>query len=299
MEVSLGRQDGSRRCDQAEPRELRPAARPDDAAHAVPGVRADPDRLRQVLHLLHRAQRPRPGAEPPAGADRRRGPAAGRPGLQGDHAAGPDRQQLPAHRRADAHGGSPTCCTRCTRSTACERIKFVTNYPQDMTDDLLAAVRDLPKCRHVPARAGAERLRTSMLRRMKRGYTVGEYREMLDRIREWMPDAAVTSDFIVGFCGETEDGLPADGGPGPRVPVQEQLHLQVQRAARHEGRRAVCRTTCPEDVKRRRNNELLAAAERDQRGRQPAVRRPQRRGAGRRPEQGEPRSARRPAGRCS
>ena len=49
-------------------RELRPAPRPGDAADAVPGVRADHDRLRQVLHLLHRPERPRPRAEPPARA---------------------------------------------------------------------------------------------------------------------------------------------------------------------------------------------------------------------------------------
>ncbi|HYO26110.1 MAG TPA: MiaB/RimO family radical SAM methylthiotransferase, partial [Lacipirellulaceae bacterium] len=81
-----------------------------------------------------------------------------------------------------------------------ERIKFVTNYPKDMTDDVLAAVRDLPKLAkylHVPAQSGSD----EVLRRMKRGYTVADYREMHARIREWLPDAAVTSDFIVGFCG--------------------------------------------------------------------------------------------------
>jgi tRNA-2-methylthio-N6-dimethylallyladenosine synthase len=84
-----------------------------------------------------------------------------------------------------------------------DRIKFVTNYPRDMTDDLLAAVRDLPKvCHylHVPAQHGSD----AVLARMKRGYTIGEYMEMLGRIRETLPQAAVTSDFIVGYCGETD-----------------------------------------------------------------------------------------------
>src|SRR5262245_50809932 len=78
-----------------------------------------------------------------------------------------------------------------------ERIKFVTNYPKDMTNDLLAAVRDLPKVSkylHVPAQSGSN----MVLRRMKRGYTVEEYCEMLSRSKEWMPDVAVSSDFIVG-----------------------------------------------------------------------------------------------------
>ena len=55
-----------------------------------------------------------------------------------------------------------------------------------MTDDLLAAVRDLPKCSpylHVPAQSGSN----EVLERMKRGYTVEEYREMLRRIRETFP----------------------------------------------------------------------------------------------------------------
>src|ERR1700693_5480534 len=83
------------------------------------------------------------------------------------------------------------------------RIKFVTNYPRDMTEDLLVAVRDLPKvCRylHVPAQSGSD----DVLRIMKRGYTVAEYLEMHDRIRDVMPDCAVSSDFIVGHPGETE-----------------------------------------------------------------------------------------------
>ena len=73
-----------------------------------------------------------------------------------------------------------------------------------MTDDLLDAVRDLPKCAkylHVPAQSGSNRV----LQRMKRGYTIEDYREMMDRIRVRIPEVAVTSDFIVGFCGETED----------------------------------------------------------------------------------------------
>jgi tRNA-2-methylthio-N6-dimethylallyladenosine synthase len=84
-----------------------------------------------------------------------------------------------------------------------DRIKFVTNYPRDMTDDLIAAVRDLPKvCHylHVPAQHGSD----DVLTRMKRGYTIGEYMEMLGRIRAMIPEAAVTSDFIVGYCGETD-----------------------------------------------------------------------------------------------
>jgi tRNA-2-methylthio-N6-dimethylallyladenosine synthase len=84
-----------------------------------------------------------------------------------------------------------------------DRIKFVTNYPRDMTDDLIGAVRDLPKVSHylhVPAQHGSD----AVLTRMKRGYSIGDYMEMLGRLRDRIPHAAVTSDFIVGFCGETD-----------------------------------------------------------------------------------------------
>lgn len=85
-----------------------------------------------------------------------------------------------------------------------ERIKFVTNYPKDMTERLLIAVRDLPKVSpylHVPAQSGSD----DVLRRMKRGYTIADYMEMFERIERILPDAAVSSDFIVGFCGETDE----------------------------------------------------------------------------------------------
>jgi tRNA-2-methylthio-N6-dimethylallyladenosine synthase len=84
------------------------------------------------------------------------------------------------------------------------RLKFITNHPNDMTDELLDAIADLPKCMpylHVPAQSGSNEILT----RMKRGYSVEAYRDMLVRIAARIPDAAVTSDFIVGFCGETED----------------------------------------------------------------------------------------------
>ena len=84
-----------------------------------------------------------------------------------------------------------------------ERIKFVTNYPKDMTERLLVTVRDLPKVSpylHVPAQSGSD----EVLKRMRRGYTIADYMEMFERIERIVPEATVSSDFIVGFCGETE-----------------------------------------------------------------------------------------------
>ena len=135
------------------------------------------------------------------------------------------------------------------------RLKFVTNFPKDMTDDLLQAVRDLPKCAkylHVPAQSGCN----TMLKAMKRGYTIEDYREMFGRIRSTLPTAAVSSDFIVGFCGETEEA--------------HQKSLDLIRECRFKnsfifkysprpGTKAndLLADDIPEDVKKRRNQEML------------------------------------------
>jgi tRNA-2-methylthio-N6-dimethylallyladenosine synthase len=136
------------------------------------------------------------------------------------------------------------------------RLKFVTNYPKDMSDDLLAAVRDLPKVSpylHVPAQSGSNRV----LERMKRGYTVEEYREMLARIRQTVPDAAVTSDFIVGFCGETEEDFQATAA---LVGESRFKNSFIFKYSERPGTKSAQRfpDDVPEEVKRRRNNELLA-----------------------------------------
>jgi tRNA-2-methylthio-N6-dimethylallyladenosine synthase len=137
-----------------------------------------------------------------------------------------------------------------------ERIKFVTNYPKDMTDDLLAAVRDLPKLAkylHVPAQSGSD----GVLRRMKRGYTVGDYREMHARIREWLPAAAVTSDFIVGFSGETDADFEATCDLLRECRFKNSFIFKYSERPGTKGAELYA-DDVPEDVKRRRNNELLA-----------------------------------------
>jgi len=136
------------------------------------------------------------------------------------------------------------------------RLKFVTNYPRDMTDDLLQAVRDLPKCArylHVPAQSGCD----DMLKRMKRGYTIGEYREMHTRLKETMPDAAVSSDFIVGFCGETE---AAHEKSMDLIREMRFKNSFIFKYSPRPGTKAygLMADDVPEDVKKARNNEMLA-----------------------------------------
>jgi tRNA-2-methylthio-N6-dimethylallyladenosine synthase len=83
------------------------------------------------------------------------------------------------------------------------RIRFLTSHPLYMTDALLDTVAALSKvCEHieVPVQSGDD----EMLKKMKRGYTVDEYRALIGRIRERVPEAGIATDIIVGMPGETE-----------------------------------------------------------------------------------------------
>jgi tRNA-2-methylthio-N6-dimethylallyladenosine synthase len=137
-----------------------------------------------------------------------------------------------------------------------ERIKFVTNFPRDMTTDLLQTVRDLPKVAnylHVPLQSGCD----DVLARMKRGYRVAEYREMMTRVREFLPDCAVSSDFIVGFCGESETSFQRTMDAVREFRFKNSF---IFKYSPRPGTKAfeLYADDVPEDVKRRRNNELLA-----------------------------------------
>jgi len=84
-----------------------------------------------------------------------------------------------------------------------ERIRFLTSYPKDMTPRIVDAVAELPKvCEsfYIPVQAG----HGAVLDRMRRGYTLAEYLETFDMVRARLPHAAMVTDIIVGFCGETE-----------------------------------------------------------------------------------------------
>jgi tRNA-2-methylthio-N6-dimethylallyladenosine synthase len=92
---------------------------------------------------------------------------------------------------------------------------------------------------------------------MKRGYTVGEYREMHARIRGWLPAAAVTSDFIVGFSGETDADFDATCELVRECRFKNSFIFKYSERPGTKGAELYA-DDVPEDVKRRRNNELLA-----------------------------------------
>ncbi|MCH7698864.1 MAG: tRNA (N6-isopentenyl adenosine(37)-C2)-methylthiotransferase MiaB [Chloroflexi bacterium] len=84
------------------------------------------------------------------------------------------------------------------------RLRFLTSYPKDMTERIIDAVAELPKvCEYfnIPVQSGDN----DVLDRMQRGYSIELYREKVELIRRKVPDVAITTDLIVGFCGETDE----------------------------------------------------------------------------------------------
>ncbi|MDR1479568.1 MAG: MiaB/RimO family radical SAM methylthiotransferase [Planctomycetaceae bacterium] len=136
------------------------------------------------------------------------------------------------------------------------RIKFVTNYPTGMSDELLAAVRDLPKVSkylHIPVQSGSD----NVLKRMKRQYTVSEYCELIGKIHQMIPSAAVTSDFIVGFCGETDAEFEETAELVRYCRFKNSFVFKY--SERPDTKSAeLYQDDVPEIIKKQRNNDLLA-----------------------------------------
>src|SRR5207245_3368805 len=84
-----------------------------------------------------------------------------------------------------------------------ERVRFTSPHPRDFTDDVIAAMAETPNVMpslHMPMQSGSD----AVLKAMRRSYRADRYLGILDRVRAAMPDAAITTDVIVGFPGETD-----------------------------------------------------------------------------------------------
>ena len=110
-----------------------------------------------------------------------------------------------------------------------ERIRFLTSHPNWMTDELLDTVAELPKVMphiEVPVQAGDDQV----LAAMHRGYTADDYRRLVQRIRERLPNGSIATDIIVGFPGETEAQFQHT------YDLLEELRLDVAHLARYSTR---------------------------------------------------------------
>jgi tRNA-2-methylthio-N6-dimethylallyladenosine synthase len=96
----------------------------------------------------------------------------------------------------------------CGEIEGLERIRFTSPHPRDFTDDVIAAMAETPAVMpslHMPLQSGSDRI----LKAMRRSYRAERYLGIIDRVRAAMPDAAITTDIIVGFPGETEADFAA------------------------------------------------------------------------------------------
>ena len=92
----------------------------------------------------------------------------------------------------------------CGHIEGLERVRFTSPHPRDFTDDVIAAMAETPNVMpqlHMPLQSGSDRI----LQAMRRSYRAERYLGIIERVRAAMPEAAITTDIIVGFPGETED----------------------------------------------------------------------------------------------
>jgi tRNA-2-methylthio-N6-dimethylallyladenosine synthase len=135
-----------------------------------------------------------------------------------------------------------------------ERIRFLTSYPGDFGRDLVDAIAELPKvCEDVnlPIQSGDD----DVLRRMKRGYVVEHYRELIGRLRQRMPEIGLSTDVIVGFPGETAAEF------GNTLRMLEEFRFDVVHVAMYSPRPGTVAATqmldeVPREEKRRRLHEV-------------------------------------------
>ncbi len=113
-------------------------------------------------------------------------------------------QTVNAYRDPQEGFGLGELLRRAARIPGIRRLRFLTSHPRLVDDDLIRALQErgnVAPYLHLPAQSGSDRV----LRRMKRRYTAGQYRDTAERIRRSVPEIALSSDFIVGFPGETEE----------------------------------------------------------------------------------------------
>ena len=138
-----------------------------------------------------------------------------------------------------------------------ERLRFMTSHPRDMDQRLIETVARLPKAVetiHLPVQAGDD----VVLRRMRRQYTVERYLRLVETIRATIPGVAVTTDIIVGFCGETEEQF------GRTLDLLRTVQFDVVHVACYSPRQGTVSASWEDDVPQEEKEERRRRVERVQ-----------------------------------
>ena len=145
--------------------------------------------------------------------------------------------------------------TAVNRVDGLERIRFLTSFPLGVTDKLIGAVARLDKvCEHIniPVQSGDN----AVLERMQRGYSIETYRDRIRRIREGIPSVTLSTDVIVGFCGETEQEFRRT------LDLLEETRFDVVHVAAYSVRQGtIAARTLPDDVTLEEKKERLKRVE--------------------------------------
>lgn len=134
------------------------------------------------------------------------------------------------------------------------RIRFLTSHPADMPERVIDAVGTLDKVMeniNIPVQSGSD----TMLRRMKRGYTIERYLSLIDRIRQRVPGVALATDVIVGMSGETDAEFQTT------LDLLERVRFDVVHVAMYSPRPGTTAATWEDDVPREVKRERLHAVE--------------------------------------
>lgn len=140
-----------------------------------------------------------------------------------------------------------------------KRIRFMTSYPRHMTDSMIDRMAHLPKvCEHlnIPVQSGDD----AVLKRMKRGYSIDEYREKIQRVRELWPHITLSTDIIVGFCGETEAEFQHT------LDLMEEIRFDVVHVAAYSPRPGTVAARWEDDISLAEKKRRLHAVEEVQTG---------------------------------
>jgi tRNA-2-methylthio-N6-dimethylallyladenosine synthase len=164
-------------------------------------------------------------------------------------------QNVNSYRDPDGGAGLPELMAAVDAVPGLWRQRFLTSHPRNASPALFEAIRDLPTvCEqlHLPVQAGDD----DLLKRMRRVYTVADYRAIIDRARAAVPALSLSTDIIVGFCGETEAEFEGTERLLREVRF-DVVHLQA-----YSPRPGTAAARRPDDVplveKKRRLNHLLA-----------------------------------------
>ena len=123
----------------------------------------------------------------------------------------------------------------CGEVEGLERVRFTSPHPAEFTDDVIAAMAEtanvMPQL-HMPLQSGSDRI----LKAMRRSYRREKFLGIIDRVRAAMPEAAITTDIIVGFPGETEEDFAQTLEVVAAARFSGRLHVPVLQATRYAGR---------------------------------------------------------------